>query len=149
MTRIVPAGESAKCSAVQPAGESPTISAAVSVESLLRIGLHELLQARSLDIIGPSREPADQHDEVSFHVTVYPDDSLFVTVGDTCDLLKVYEACDRVARDLLGDNACMAIVYSRDRSEAERRVAAFDPDTDPGWSKNEFTLGDECRRVGS
>jgi hypothetical protein len=52
---------------------------------------------------------------------VYPDDSLFVTAGDTFDLLKVYEACDRVARDLLRDNASMAVVYSRDPSEAERR----------------------------
>jgi hypothetical protein len=131
-----------------PAGKSSTISAVVSVDALLRIGLHEILQARSLDIVGPGREPADHHDEVSFHVTLYPDDSLFVTVGDACDLLKVYEACDRVARDLLRDNASMAIVYSRDPSEARRRVAAFDPETDTGWSNAEFTLHDEFRRFG-
>jgi hypothetical protein len=52
MTTTLPAGESPKRSTVQSAGESPTISAVVSVDSLLRIGLHELLQARSLDILG-------------------------------------------------------------------------------------------------
>jgi len=148
MTTTVPAGESPERSADQPAGEYPRVSAVVSVDSLLRIGLDEILQARSLDIIGPGREPADHHDEVSFQVTVYPDESLFVTVGDTCDLLKVYEACDRVARDLLRDNASMAIVYSRDPAEAERRVTAYDPATHTGWSNNEFTLRDQCRRVG-
>jgi hypothetical protein len=148
MTTTVPTGEFPKRSTVRPAGNPPVISTVVSVDDLLCVGVHEILQARSLDIIGPGRERADHRDEVSFQVTVYPDGSLFVTVGDTCDLLKVYETCDRVATDLLRDNASMAIVYSRDPGEAERRVTAFDPATRTGWSNHEFTPSDECRRVG-
>ena len=104
-------------------------------------------QARSLDIIGPGREPADHNDEVSFQATVYPDESLFVTVCDTCDLLKVYEACDRVAEDRFATTpawrSCIHVIRPK-----RNGVAAYDPKTHTGWSDYEFIVRDECRRVG-
>jgi hypothetical protein len=81
------------------------------------------LRGRSDFLLGPTRQPISDHDEVGFRVTYLPNGEIIVTLTDTCSLNTVHDLCHLIS------NACLDgdddIDFTRDPAEAHTRLRTF------------------------
>ena len=87
-----------------------------------------LLRAESVELLGPT---SAGHDDaagfVEFKVNLFPSGETIVTLSETCDLAAVHDLCDRIRYDILygDDGRGFPVEFTRDATEADRRVASF------------------------
>jgi hypothetical protein len=115
------------------------MTAQVASGRVARLSLGALLGVRSDEELGVARESTDDTDEVGFTVTVLPDGEVIVTLLDTCDLRIVFERCREIAAAVL-DNGDDMITFTRDQSEAARRLERF-ARLDPRRRRRRLTAG--------
>jgi len=87
-----------------------------------------LLRAESVALLGPTREGDDDAAGfLEFKVNLFPSGETIVTLSDTCDLAAVHDLCDRIRYVILYDNdgRDFPVEFTRDATEADRRVASF------------------------
>lgn len=82
------------------------------------------LRSRSDHLLGPTREPASDHDEVGFRVTYLPNGEIIVTLTDTCCLSTVHDLCELISESCLDGKD--DIDFTRDPVEAENRRRTFE-----------------------
>jgi hypothetical protein len=82
------------------------------------------LRDRGERLLGPTRTPIDDHDEVGFRVTYLANGEIIVTLTEACGLNTVHDLCGLVADACLnGDDT---IDFTRDPTEANGRLDAFE-----------------------
>jgi len=87
-----------------------------------------LLRAESVELLGPTKQgPDDEAGFLEFKVNMLPSGETVVTLSDNCDLPAVHDLCDRIRYVILydQDGRGFPVEFTRDATEADRRVASF------------------------
>jgi hypothetical protein len=92
------------------------------------LSVAQLLRAESVALLGPTGEG---HDDAAgfqeFTVNIFPNGEILVTLSGTCDLADVHDRCDWIRQVILygEDGRGFPVEFTRDATEADRRVASF------------------------
>jgi hypothetical protein len=92
------------------------------------LSVAQLLRAEGVELLGPAGEG---HDDAAgspeFRVNIFPNGEILVTLSGICDLADVHDRCDWIRQVILygEDRGGFPVGFTRDATEADRRVASF------------------------